>query len=114
MACCEPLTIEEASFEYDDFVLECPRIQGFTVATGENIAARSVVSLDGSGELVFDNTNIIGILVNAVDATTASLPGQVYRAGKFDEDKLVLSAGTVDTVREELSKIGILLEKVLS
>lgn len=106
-------TQEQLTHKIDVFVLDGPLTdQIFTVASGQNIPERAVVSLDGSGEIIYDNSNVIGIMPNAVDATGGAVSGVVYRSGKFNEDLIALAAGTADTVREALSKIGILLEKL--
>lgn len=113
MADCCIASQETDSRSYETFVICGGYTQQFTVLLGENIPARAVVSLDGAGKVVYDNTNIIGVMPYAVDATLADTEAPVYREGKFNEDLLILSAGTVDTVREDLSRVGILLEKVI-
>lgn len=75
-----------------------PATEDFPVAQSTTIAARSVVGLDGSGNLVMAKTSStavvpIGVLVTSV----ATASGQtdrvpVYRAGNFNLDALIFHA----------------------
>lgn len=113
MTDCRLASSEQIDVTRDTFIICCPSCdQAFDLEAAAVIPAWAVVSLNVAGEVVYDNTNIIGITPYAVDATAGDTRVTVYRNGKFNEDLLELSAGTPDTVREDLSRVGILLGKV--
>lgn len=75
-----------------------------TVVSGQNLAAGTVVGrLSASGKVTLaalgasDGSQVAyGILVNAIDATSADKAGTVYVGGCFNPDALVWG-GTFDT-----------------
>jgi len=74
------------------------------VKAGEDIEALTVVGLDSNGEIVpaeHGVTQAIGVLVYAVDASSGSERGQVYRAGCFNPDALVWPARYDDDAKKK-------------
>lgn len=75
--------------------------ESITVSSGQNLAALTVVGrITSTGEIVIcdpaqtdGSQNALGILVNAIDATSADKPGTIYTGGHFDRDLLVWHAG---------------------
>lgn len=92
-----------------------------TVASGQNLAQFQVVAMNASGELVAWNpaatatvtdgdatpggtlqipvgaSRAIGIMTQAVNATSGALPGAFYRGGNFNHEALVWP-GSVTTL----------------
>lgn len=66
-----------------------------TVLLGQNLAQYTLVESDLAGKMkVHAGVNkVAGILLNAVDATSADTAGQVYIAGDFFADQIVWPAG---------------------
>lgn len=88
------------------------------VASGQNLAQFQVVAMNASGELVAWNpaatatvtdgdatpggtlqipvtaSRAIGIMAQAVNATSGALPGTYYRSGIFNHEALVWPGGT--------------------
>ena len=68
----------------------------YTVLTGQQLAALTVVGKDGAGKLVpatEDGTvKAIGVLPYAVDSTSGDVATELYRSGNFNPDLLVWDA----------------------
>ena len=66
-----------------------------TVVTGQSLAQFTLLESDVAGKWkVHAGVNkVAGILLNAVDATSADQPAQAYIAGDFFADQLVFPAG---------------------
>jgi len=69
-----------------------------TVVSGQNLAEYTLVESDAAGKMKAHAgvNKVAGILLNAVDATSADKAGVVYIAGDFFADQLVfpVSANT--------------------
>jgi hypothetical protein len=90
-----------------------------TIITPENRARGTVMGkITASGKLkIVNSANVDGsqtpyaVLLEAVDATAADLPGIVALSGEFNEDALVFGgADTKETHRVGLRDIGIFLK----
>jgi hypothetical protein len=65
-----------------------------TVVLGQNLAQYTLVESDAAGKMKAHAgvNKVAGILLNAVDATSADKAGVVYIAGDFFADQLVFPA----------------------
>jgi uncharacterized protein (DUF1786 family) len=67
-----------------------------TVKMGQNLAAYTVVMSDAAGKIVIHDgayaNKVAGILIAAVDATSADAAGMVYKNGDFMMDVIVWPA----------------------
>lgn len=64
----------------------------YTVATGQDLEALTVVGLNGGGEVIpaeHGVTAAIGVLVYPMDSTGGAEDAQVYRTGNFNPDRLI-------------------------
>lgn len=113
MSDCCLASSEQTVTTRDNLIICAPSCsQTFPLNALAVVPAAAVVSLNVGGEIVYDNSNIIGIAPYAASGVVGDTAITIWRDGKFNEDLLSLSAGTPDTVREDLSRVGILLGKV--
>ena len=88
-----------------------------TIASGQGNLKRGTVLALSSGKLVIMNTGLepYGILCDAVDATAADAVGEVYVAGQFNKNALIVKSGYTMTT-EDVQKLrngGIYIENVM-
>jgi len=94
-----------------------------TIAAGQNLARGSVLGrVTASKKLILSllaasdgSQTPVAILVAATDASGGDVSAPVYKAGHFDETKLVYGAGhTAETVKLAFGGKGIFLREPLA
>ena len=88
-----------------------------TIASGQGKLERGTVLALSSGKLVIMNTGLepYGILGDAVDATSGDAVCEVYVAGQFNKNALIVKSGYTMTT-EDVQKLrngGIYIENVM-
>ena len=93
-----------------------------TVLTGQDLAALTIVETNLTGEVIAhagineaDDTAqalVAGVLINAVDATAADLPGLIYEGGCFFASQLVWPADCTDNLLKRKLLEGSLIKVV--